>query len=162
MYTDQLITFDEAVELTGIPPAELVTHLELFRDPEPGVVRVSTHALEKWNAQKALPAVQKSGRGNRPVTAVKLGENGLNGRVPVKIPDQRSFEVARDEKLAELERKLEQVAVIFASVRRADHVLSTARAIVLLERLRHESGEKDILGRVAWRLRSSLKAVRHG
>ena len=50
---DELITIDEAVELTGIRPAELVTHLELFKSPIPGVVRVSTRAVEKWMARKS-------------------------------------------------------------------------------------------------------------
>ena len=141
---DKFITIDEAVELTGIPTAELVTHLELFRDPIPGIVRVSTRALEKWVARKsALSMLDENGRG-----------------APV-LSDGADFEDER----AELGRKLEQVAVISDSVRRADNVINTACAIVLLERLRRElvaSGEKDnvpILGRVAWRLRASLKAV---
>lgn len=150
MIATDLITIDAAVELTGVSPAVLVRHLELFRDAEPGVVRVSAHAVESWLARKsALSAL-----------------NGTNGqrsgsRLPV------SYEDARAEKLAELGHKIEQVAAMSDSVRRANHVIATASAIVLLERLRRElvvEGEMDIipiLGRVAFRLRESL-AVRHG
>ncbi|GMR22397.1 MAG: hypothetical protein BMS9Abin37_0745 [Acidobacteriota bacterium] len=150
MIAADLITIDDAVEQTGITPAEIVTHVELFRDPEPGVVRVSTRALENWVARKsALSAL-----------------NGTNGHAS-SAGDHAGLEDAREENLAQLGRRLEQVAAITTSVRRASHVIATASAIVLLERLRRElvaEGERDnlpILGRVAWRLRSSLE-VRRG
>lgn len=137
---DRYITVDEAVELTGVTAAELLARVELTRD------RFSAWAVESWVARRGA------------LSMLDLFRTGPK----IQTRPSADVEEARAEKLAELANKLDQVAGVVDSVRRANHVIATALGIILLESKRRELeafGEKvDILGRVAFRLRSSLGA----